>query len=75
MKVGFAGVTAIDVNVATAAVTVRLAVPVTPLRAAVMVADPAAMPVARPAALMVATLVSELVHVTEEVTLAVEPSE
>jgi hypothetical protein len=50
---GFAGVTAIDCNVA--AVTVRVAVPVTEPDFAVMEELPAETAVARPAALMVAT--------------------
>lgn len=54
-------------------VTVRLAVPLTPLSAAVMVEAPAAMPVARPEALIVATEVFEEVHATDVVTLPVVP--
>ena len=65
------GVTAMDVGVLT--VTVSVAVPLTPLRAAVTVEDPAATPVARPAELMVATEVFDEVQVAVEVTLAVVP--
>jgi hypothetical protein len=60
-------------DVTVAAVTVSVEVPLTPLRAAVMVEDPAATPVARPEALIVATDVFEEVHVACEVTVAVEP--
>jgi hypothetical protein len=69
-----AGVTAIEVSVFTGAVTVRLAVPLTPPRVAVIVVVPAATAVARPAALMVATVALELAHVAVLVTTAVEPS-
>ena len=55
-------------------VMVRAAVPLTPLRAAVMVEDPAATPVARPAALMVAIEVLEEVQVAVDVMLPVVPS-
>jgi hypothetical protein len=55
------------------AVTARLAVPLMPLSAAVMVDEPAATPVARPEALIVATEVFEEVHVTDVVTLPVVP--
>ena len=68
------GVTVIDVSVAATAVTVRLAVPLTPLSVAVTVAVPAATPVARPAALTVATALLELVHVAVDVTFPVDPS-
>ena len=75
MMLGVAGVTAMDVSVGGGAeVTVRLAVPFTPLSDAVMVVDPEATAVARPAALMVATPVVELVQVTVEVMFCVEPS-
>ena len=70
-----AGVTAIALRVGpAAAVTVRLAVAVTPLSFAVMVVDPAEIPVARPAVLMEATAVEELVQLTAEVRFWVEPS-
>lgn len=71
------GVTAMEVRVGggvVAAVTVRAAVPLTPLSEAVMVAEPAATPVAMPAELMVAAAVEELVQEALEVTLAVDPS-
>jgi hypothetical protein len=54
--------------------TVSVAVPLTPLRDAVIVVDPDATPVATPAALTVATVVAELLQAAVEVTLAVEPS-
>jgi hypothetical protein len=69
-----AGVTAMLDSVFATAVTVSVAVPLTPLSDAVMVVAPAATPVARPAALMVAAAVLELDHVTEDVMLALEPS-
>jgi len=56
------------------AVTVAGVDPVTELRAADMVVEPAATPVASPEELMVATAVLEEVHVAVEVTLAVEAS-
>lgn len=56
------------------AVIVTEAVPMTLLRAAVMVEDPEATPVASPEALMVAIEVSEDVHATDEVTSPVVPS-
>ena len=59
---------------AAAAVTVSMAVPLMPLSDAVMVVAPAATAVARPAVLMVAAAVEELLHVTVEVILPVEPS-
>ena len=65
------GVTAIEVM--EFAVTVRVAVPLTPLAAAVMVEEPAATAVASPEAPMVATDVFEEVHVTEEEMFAVVP--
>ena len=75
---GFAGVTAIDWS--TGAVTVNCAVPLTPLRSAVIVTGPpAATPVAKPwlppALLIVAMLVFEDDHVTEAVRFGVVPSE
>ena len=70
-----AGVTAIEVTVSVGAVTVRLAVPLTPLSDAVMVAVPAATPVATPAEVTVAAAELELVQVAVEVTFAVELSE
>lgn len=52
----------------------RAAAPLTPLRAAVMVEEPAVIPVARPVGLTVATVALELVHDTVVDTSAVEPS-
>jgi hypothetical protein len=69
-----AGVTAIEVSVFAAAVTVRAAVPLIPLDAAVMVEEPAATADAIPVALTVAIAVLELVHVADELTSPVEPS-
>ena len=70
-----AGVTEIEERVGGGgAVTVSEAVPLTPVRAAVMVDDPAATAVARPDALMVAAALLELVHVAVEDTFAVDPS-
>jgi hypothetical protein len=71
---GVAGVTAMDFSVFCAAVTVKVADPVIPVRVAVMVLVPAATPVATPEALMVAAAGLEDVHATEEVMTAVEPS-
>lgn len=71
------GVTAIEVRVgggAVAAVMVRAAVLLALLSEAVMVAVPVAIAVARPEALTLAAAVSELVQVTDDVTLAVELS-
>lgn len=68
------GVTAMAVTVAAAAVTVSVFVPLTPLIAAVTVALPALAPVATPAEVTEATAVLELLHVTDEVMLAVLPS-
>jgi len=67
-------VTAIDVSVGAVAVTVRDAVPLMPLRDAVIVDEPAATPVARPAEVMVAVAVLEDVQVTVAVMVLVEPS-
>ena len=63
-----------EVSVGAAAVTVSVAVPLTPLSDAVIDALPEVTPVARPAALMVATLVLALTHVTVLVILEVVPS-
>jgi hypothetical protein len=57
-----------------AGVTVSMAVPLTPLSDAVMVAAPAATAVARPAEFTVATPAAEVVHEAVDVTAAVEPS-
>jgi hypothetical protein len=72
--VGALGVRVMEVIVTTGAVTLRFAVPLTPLNVAVMVADPAETPVAMPAAFTVAAAGSELVHVAVVVTFAVELS-
>jgi hypothetical protein len=69
-----AGEIAIDFSVFAVAVTVSVAVPLTPLSDAVTVDEPAATPVATPAALIVAIEVFALLHVTVEVTFAVELS-
>ena len=68
--VGVAGVTEMEVRIG---VTVSVAVPVTPLRVAVMVVEPAATPVARPAA-TVATAGLALVQVAVAVTFPIVPS-
>lgn len=68
---GFTGVTAIDES---EGFTVREAVPLTPLRVAAMVDEPAATAVARPAALTVAAAGLELFHVAVAVTSTFEPS-
>ena len=57
-----------------AGVTVSMAVPLMPLSDAAMVVDPEATPVARPPVLMVAAAVAELVQVTVDVILPVDPS-
>ena len=69
---GALGVTAMEVTVV--AVTVSVAVPLTPLRVAVTSVDPAATPVANPPDEMVATVALAVVQVAVEVTLAVELS-
>ena len=69
-----AGVTAIEDSV-TAAVTVRVAVPDLPLKAAVMVAVPAATAVARPLLVIVALVVLDEVQVTCVVIVWVVESE
>jgi hypothetical protein len=69
---GFAGVTAIDCNVA--AVTVRVVDPVIDPDLALMEEVPVATAVARPAALIVATLVVADAHVTVLVKFCVLPS-
>jgi hypothetical protein len=73
-KLGEAGVIAMDLTVFVTAVTVSAAVPLTPLKVAVMVLEPAATAVARPDALIVAAAVLELVHAAVVLTLAVELS-
>ena len=67
------GVTDTEDNVA--AVTVRVAVPVLPLKAAVMVEEPAATPVARPLPLIVATVAFDELQVTCAVISRLVPSE
>lgn len=70
-----AGVTAIEVSVATGAGTVRVAaLLLMPLKVAVTVVEPELSAVASPAALMVATAGFEDTHVALVVTFAVEPS-
>ena len=69
-----AGVTAIEDNVG-AAVTVRVAVPVFPLKVAVMVAVPAARPVATPLLAIVAVVVLDELQVTCVVIVVLDPSE
>lgn len=70
---GALGVMAMEEMAGAVAVTVSLAVPLTPLSAAVMVEEPAATPVARPEAFIVATAVFALIHVTLLVTFFVVP--
>jgi hypothetical protein len=70
-----AGVTAIEVIAfVPPAVTVNGVVPVTPLREAVTLVEPAATPVARPLELMVAIAVLAAVQVAVELMFAVEAS-
>jgi hypothetical protein len=69
-----AGITAIEVSVFAAAVTVSAAVPLNPPAAAVIVEEPAATADAIPAALTVAVAVLELVHVADELMSPVDPS-
>jgi hypothetical protein len=66
------GVTVMDVSVA--AVTVRLAIPETPLSVAVIVVEPLATPVASPELAIVAAAVLEEIQDTEFVRDCVEPS-
>lgn len=65
---------ATELSVFGGAETVRVALPVTPLTTAVMVAEPAATAVASPAALIFAVAALEEVHAAEPVTSAVELS-
>jgi hypothetical protein len=69
---GFAGVTAIDCNVA--AVTVRVVEPLIAPDVALIVEFPTPAPVARPAALIVAVVVVPELHVTVLVRFCVVPS-
>ena len=74
MRDDAAGVTAIEDIVLTAAVTVIVAVPIMPPIAAVIVVAPGATAAASPVELIVATAVLELLQLTIEVMLTVEPS-
>ena len=72
-----AGVTVTELSVfggGGGAVTARVAVPLTPLSEAVMVAEPAASAEASPAGLIFAVAALEEVHAAELVTSAVELS-
>jgi hypothetical protein len=69
-----AGVTAIEVSVLAAAVTVRVAIPLTPPMVAVMALVPAATAVVNPVVLMVAVAALELLQLAVVLRLAVEPS-
>lgn len=69
-----AGVTAMEEMVTGAAVTVRAVLPLTPVRVAVIVAEPVATALAMPDEFTVATDAAELVHVTAVLILAVELS-
>jgi len=69
-----AGVTAIDFRVGTAIATVSVAVPLTPLRVAVITLEPAATAVAIPDELIVATTVFADVQIAVVLTFAVEAS-
>ncbi len=70
---GFEGVTVIDTN--TAGPTVRVVLPVTPAKLALISEVPCAAPVARPPAVIVATAVFDETQVAELVTSSVVPSE
>ncbi len=69
-----AGETAIAVTVFTVVETFRLALPLTPLSAAVTVVEPAATAFTSPVEVMVATVWLAAVHVTDELTFTVDPS-
>jgi hypothetical protein len=69
-----AAVTAIDVTVFAAGATVSAALPLTPLNAAVMFVEPAAIAVPNPAAFTLATVGVALVQVAVLVTSALVPS-
>jgi hypothetical protein len=69
-----AGVTAIDFRTGATVATVSVAVPLTPLRVAVMALEPAATAVASPEELIVATAVFAEVQVAVVPTFPVEPS-
>jgi hypothetical protein len=68
------GVTAIEFRTRTAVTTVIVAVPLMPLKAAVMVLEPAATAVAIPEELIVATALFAEVQVAVVLTFPVEPS-
>lgn len=74
MILGEAGETAMEARVGAGADTLSVAVPLTPLSVAVMVAEPAPAAVASPVELMVATVALELDHDTEADMLAVDLS-
>jgi hypothetical protein len=69
-----AGVTVTELSVFGGAVTDKVALPLTPLIEAVMVAEPAASAEASPAGLIFAVAALEEVHAAELVTSAVELS-
>lgn len=69
------GLMTIETSVGTGAVTVNVAVPLTPPEVAVIVEVPGALLVARPPAPMVAVAALEELHVAELVRFWVEPSE
>ncbi len=71
MKLGWEGVTAIEVGVG--AVTVNVALPACPLSVAEIVVFPGESAVARPAELTVATVAFVDAHLADAVTLPVEP--
>ncbi len=70
--VGLAGEMAMEVSVG--AGTVRVVLPLSPSKEAVMVVDPGAIAAAMPDAVMVATLELSSVQAADLVTSAVEPS-
>jgi hypothetical protein len=72
-KLAAFGVTAIDITVVAAEVTVSDAVPLTPLNEAVIVVDPAATTVDSPPLLIVAVAVLDDVQVAVVVITAVVP--
>ena len=74
LAVGGAIAREVRVLVGTGVCTVRDVLAATPLRVAVMVAEPAVRAEARPAGVTVATAALDEVHVTEVVTFAVELS-
>jgi hypothetical protein len=71
---GFAGVTVIEFNTTTAALTVKVVEPVTVPKVALISDDPAFRDVANPPLLIVATVRSAEVHVTDVVSVCVLPS-